>query len=82
MQRRSTDPEGNTTWIDSSLVTGAVEGRLVLLDGLDRLPADTLSSLSRLLADAEVALPDGSLLVTRSKLGGRPAAAESSASES
>lgn len=75
VQRRSTDPEGNTTWIDSSLVTGAVEGRLVLLDGLDRLPADTLSSLSRLLADAEVALPDGSLLVTRSKLGGRPAAA-------
>ena len=38
-------------------------GRLVVLDGAQRLGADTLASLARLLHDREACLPDGTRLL-------------------
>lgn len=43
LQRRATDHAGNTTWEHSPLVTAALHGRLAILDGLHRMPTDTVS---------------------------------------
>ena len=48
LQRRATDEAGNTFWEPSPVVDAAINGRLVILDGLDRLSPDTLSALQRL----------------------------------
>ena len=45
LQRRSTDSLGNTTWHPSPLVTAALHGHALVLDGLNRLPGETLSIL-------------------------------------
>ena len=64
LQRRTTDPAGNTRWHDSPLVEAAVRGDLAVLDGVHRLAPGTLySTIGPLLADRELVLPDGSRLV-------------------
>ena len=65
LQRRATDSAGNTIWEASPVVDAAINGDLVILDGLDRLSADTLSALQRLLVDREVELFDGTRLVSK-----------------
>jgi hypothetical protein len=62
-QRRNTLANGDTVWELSEVTRAAVEGGLVVLDGLEQLRPGTLASLRRLLEDDEVDLPDGSLLV-------------------
>ena len=47
----------------SPVVNAAINGDLVILDGLDRLSADTLTALQRLIIDREVELFDGTRLV-------------------
>jgi len=65
LQRRTTDPSGNTRWHDSALVEAAVSGELAVLDGIERLASGTLySTLGPLLLDREAALPDGSHLIS------------------
>jgi len=65
LQRRTTDPNGNTHWHDSPLVEAAVHGELAVLDGVHRLPPGTLySTLGPLLTDREATLPDGSRLIS------------------
>lgn len=59
---RGTDEDGNTIWRKTPLTRAAENGTLVILDGIDKLSADTLSSISRLLEHKEVDLPDGTRL--------------------
>ncbi|CAK9081366.1 unnamed protein product, partial [Durusdinium trenchii] len=65
LQRRSTDPKGQTEWQDSPVAEAAIAGHLVVLDGLQRLaPGNIYASLGPLLLDREATLPDGSRLVS------------------
>jgi hypothetical protein len=63
LQRRSTRPNGDTLWEDSSLIIAAITGRLAILDGIEQLPASSLATLQQLVQDREVSLPNGSRLM-------------------
>ncbi|KAM6179532.1 von Willebrand factor A domain-containing protein 8 [Erethizon dorsatum] len=63
LQQRYTLPNGDTAWRSSPLVNAAVEGKLVLLDGIHRVNAGTLAVLQRLIHDRELSLYDGSRLL-------------------
>jgi MoxR-like ATPase len=56
LEYRSTDARGNTTWHPSSLVRAAIEGKVLVLDGIDRLASDALCILAPLIQDRRVAL--------------------------
>ncbi|CAE7437585.1 unnamed protein product [Symbiodinium natans] len=63
LQRRVTDPAGNTKWRDSPIVEAALCGDLAILDGAHRLAKGSLyATLAPLLSDRACALPDGTLL--------------------
>lgn len=47
LQQRYTLPNGDTAWRPSPLVTAALEGKLLLLDGIHRVNLGTLAVLSR-----------------------------------
>lgn len=47
LQQRFTLPNGDTAWRPSPLVTAAMEGKLLLLDGIHRVNLGTLAVLSR-----------------------------------
>lgn len=47
LQQRYTLPNGDTAWRSSPLVNAALEGKLVLLDGIHRVNAGTLAVLQR-----------------------------------
>ena len=60
LQRRSTDPtSGETRWEDSPLVRAARQGDICVLDGIEKLRPDVLSSLQSLIVDRDIQLPDG-----------------------
>ncbi|XP_012503668.1 PREDICTED: von Willebrand factor A domain-containing protein 8 [Propithecus coquereli] len=63
LQQRYTLPNGDTAWRSSPLVHAALEGKLVLLDGIHRVNAGTLAVLQRLIHDRELSLYDGSRLL-------------------
>ncbi|XP_076602199.1 von Willebrand factor A domain-containing protein 8 isoform X1 [Chaetodon auriga] len=63
LQQRYTLPNGDTAWRPSPLVTAAIEGKLLLLDGIHRVNLGTLTVLSRLLHDRELDLYDGTRLL-------------------
>uniref|UniRef100_A0AAQ5Y816 von Willebrand factor A domain-containing protein 8 n=1 Tax=Amphiprion ocellaris TaxID=80972 RepID=A0AAQ5Y816_AMPOC len=63
LQQRYTLPNGDTAWRPSPLVTAAIEGKLLLLDGIHRVNLGTLAVLSRLLHDRELDLYDGTRLM-------------------
>lgn len=63
LQQRYTLPNGDTAWRPSPLVTAAIEGKLLLLDGIHRVNLGTLAVLSRLLHDRELDLYDGTKLL-------------------
>ncbi|KAM9343638.1 von Willebrand factor A domain-containing protein 8 [Pholidichthys leucotaenia] len=63
LQQRYTLPNGDTAWRPSPLVTAAIEGKLLVLDGIHRVNLGTLAVLSRLLHDRELDLYDGSRLL-------------------
>lgn len=49
LQQRYTLPNGDTAWRPAPLVTAAIEGKLLLLDGIHRVNLGTLAVLSRYL---------------------------------
>ena len=59
MTRGTCKESGNTIWRETPLSRAAREGSWVILDGIDRLRSDTLTSLA-LLMEGLVVLPDGS----------------------
>eukprot|EP01134_Creolimax_fragrantissima_P008370 CFRG8370T1 len=64
LQRRGTSVDtGDTIWEMSPLVKAALSGKLAVLDGMHRLPYDTLVVLHRLVYDRELELFDGLKLV-------------------
>jgi hypothetical protein len=63
LRRTTDDVKGNTTWETSPLVKGAVNGQLIILDGVHRLESDTLASLASLLQHQECDLADGRRLL-------------------
>eukprot|EP00927_Polykrikos_kofoidii_P015773 TRINITY_DN17055_c0_g1_i1.p1 TRINITY_DN17055_c0_g1~~TRINITY_DN17055_c0_g1_i1.p1 ORF type:complete len:2144 (+),score=329.32 TRINITY_DN17055_c0_g1_i1:237-6668(+) len=56
LQRRTTDADGRTSWIDSPLVRAARRGALCVLDGVHRLRGDVLCALAPLLQDRQASL--------------------------
>jgi MoxR-like ATPase len=74
LQRRSTDKDGTSQWVDSPLVAAARAGDICVLDGVERLDLHSLISLKRFLQDGVVDLPDGQRLSVR----GADAASEAS----
>ncbi|KAL7030964.1 hypothetical protein ACKWTF_006849 [Chironomus riparius] len=67
IQSRNTKTNGDTEWIDSSLVKAAKNGTVIILDGLHRLHSSTMSILHRLIHDRELQLYDGSRLMRSDK---------------
>lgn len=63
LQHRATLPNGDTEWRNSPLVRAALEGHLLLLDGLQRLHRATFAALHRLVVDREADLFDGRRLL-------------------
>ena len=59
LQSRGTDENGDTIWRDTPLTRAARNGTFVTLDGIDKLRADTMSSLAMLLEHGWVVLPNG-----------------------
>jgi MoxR-like ATPase len=58
--RRSTDPvSGETKWEDSALLKAARNGDLCVLDGIEKLRPDVLTSLQSLMIDRDFPLVDG-----------------------
>jgi len=49
VQRRTTTITGDTVWENTPLVTAALEGRIAVLDGIERLAVGTLNAIQRLL---------------------------------
>ena len=63
LQKRTTSNDGSTIWVDSSLVNGLKEGKLVVLDGIHRLPIGSFNVLLRLVYERECQLFDGTRLI-------------------
>jgi len=63
MVRTTDNATGNTTWTDTPLTNAARNGGCVILDGLDKLRSDALSSLALVMEHGWMALPDGTRLV-------------------
>ena len=63
LQRRSTRADGSTFWEDSILVKSAKCGHLVVLEGLHWITSSISVTLSSLVHDRELTLPDGTHLV-------------------
>eukprot|EP00913_Durusdinium_trenchii_P033742 g31586.t1 len=56
LQRRATNDEGDTIWVDSPLVRAARSGAMCILDGAHRLKGDALCALAPLLQDRQACL--------------------------
>lgn len=59
MTRGTCAESGDTIWRDSALTRAAREGHWIILDGVDKIRPDTLTSLA-LLIDGLAIMPDGS----------------------
>ena len=68
LQRRVTTTDGSTVWQHAEPVRAALDGELLVLDNIHRLPPGVLAAtLGRLLTDRELQLPDGSRLVAQDR---------------
>ncbi|XP_054831079.1 von Willebrand factor A domain-containing protein 8 [Eublepharis macularius] len=67
LQQRYTLPDGDTAWRPSPLITAALEGKLVVLDGIHRVNPGTLAVLQRLIHDREITLYDGTKLLRQDR---------------
>jgi MoxR-like ATPase len=67
LQSRGTDERGDTIWRDTPLTRAARSGKYVIMDGIDKLRSDTMSSLSMLLERGWAVLPDGTSFYANDK---------------
>jgi len=63
-QRRFTKEDKSTLWKNSALVEAAINGEILILDGVDLLESDTLASIQQLLHHGEMQLPNGDRLLS------------------
>ena len=59
LMTRGTDLDGNTIWRKTPLTRAVERGSWVILDGIDKIGKDTLTSIALLLEQGQVDLPDG-----------------------
>uniref|UniRef100_V5I964 von Willebrand factor A domain-containing protein 8 n=1 Tax=Anoplophora glabripennis TaxID=217634 RepID=V5I964_ANOGL len=64
LQQRTTLDNGDTVWKFSPLITCALEGKIAVLDGIDRIHPSTLTVLHRLIHNRELQLYDGKRLLS------------------
>ena len=64
IQQRTTLSNGDTVWKNSPLVDAALQGKLAVLDGINRIDPSTLAILHRLVHDRELQLHDGKRLIS------------------
>eukprot|EP01060_Flectonema_neradi_P023062 TRINITY_DN3129_c0_g2_i1.p1 TRINITY_DN3129_c0_g2~~TRINITY_DN3129_c0_g2_i1.p1 ORF type:complete len:1879 (+),score=356.83 TRINITY_DN3129_c0_g2_i1:191-5827(+) len=62
LQRRNTLDNGDTIWELTAIARAAINGQLLVLDGVDKLQPGVLASLGRLFIDGEGTLYDGTVL--------------------
>lgn len=67
IQQRTTLENGDTIWKFSPLVEAALEGKIAVLDGIDRIHPSTLTVLHRLVHDRELQLYDGKRLIGKDR---------------
>ncbi|CAG9859748.1 unnamed protein product [Phyllotreta striolata] len=67
IQQRVTLSNGDTVWRNSPLIEAALEGKITVLDGIDRIHPSTLTILYRLVQDREIQLHDGTRLINRER---------------
>ncbi|CAH1119198.1 unnamed protein product [Phaedon cochleariae] len=63
-QQRTTLENGDTVWKSSALVRAAIDGKIAVLDGINRIHPSTLTVLHRLVSDRELQLHDGRRLIS------------------
>jgi len=59
---RGTDEDGNTIWRKTPLTRAVEKGTWVILDGIQKISTDTLTSVALLMEHGQVDLPDGTRL--------------------
>jgi len=59
MTRGTCEETGDTVWRETALTRAAKNGSWVILDGIDKLRSDTLTSLALMIEQGLVVLPDG-----------------------
>ncbi|CAH1987082.1 unnamed protein product [Acanthoscelides obtectus] len=64
LQHRTTLDNGDTVWQFSPLVIAALEGKIAVLDGINRIHPSTLTVLHRLVHDRELQLYDGKRIIS------------------
>ncbi|RZC39738.1 von Willebrand factor A domain-containing protein 8 [Asbolus verrucosus] len=64
IQQRTTLDNGDTVWKLSPLILAALEGKIAVLDGINRIHPSTLSVLHRLVQDRELQLHDSKRLIS------------------
>jgi hypothetical protein len=62
-QRREIIGGGTVEWRDQSVVSAAIEGRVLLVEGLEKVERNVLPVLNNLLENREMQLEDGRFLV-------------------
>lgn len=60
MNRSTDEATGDTTWRETPLSRAAKNGNLIIVDGIDKLRSDTLTSLASLIEQGCAIMPDGS----------------------
>lgn len=70
LQQRNTLANGDTVWQYSPLIQAALEGKMAVLDGIDRVHSSILSVIHRLVQDREVQLYDGKRLIRHDRYDG------------
>lgn len=68
IEQRVTDIHGNTIWQPSPVIRAAKEGKILILDGIDRLSIDALCILAPLLQDRRLPIYGSNLLLTPSTI--------------
>ena len=67
LQRRGTDDDGDTNWESTGLVSAAVRGGVLVLDGVHRAARGVLEVLQPLFHDREIELGSGARLLSHTQ---------------
>jgi MoxR-like ATPase len=68
-QRREIVAGGNAVFVDQGVVNAAVNGRVLILEGLEKVERNVLPVINNLLENREMALEDGRFLTSRTDTG-------------
>ena len=66
-QRRETLSRGHAAWVDQAPVRAALNGRVLIVDGLEKAERNVLPTLNNLLENREMSLEDGRMLLPSSR---------------